>query len=229
MNITLGRNCFYVVGFTEHGVAFIVRAQNHSSARCYGLGAIRGAELLSGKTSLIAAVLPGDEDDLEMYIGMGKLKREWINEAQERIENQPIPSIDSISTAADNLEDPMFQDLKTGNAVQIVRNHVYRVTALDTTGIHTGRRRFAVFCTSCRESLHSGSTGPKYYVLQHEKEIAPRYVPVGPGSNYAKQAEVAAKWAKAMMLICLCGGTLEETANPQVRHCPRCKSEVMAG
>lgn len=50
-------------------------------------------------------------------------------------------------------------------------DHLFVVTATDELGCDTGRRRYRVVCRSCRVVVHPATTGPRWNMDSHEREV----------------------------------------------------------
>lgn len=46
----------------------------------------------------------------------------------------------------------------------------YQVAETSDTGFNTGRKRFRVVCNVCQKELHWNTTGPQFYIYNHERE-----------------------------------------------------------
>lgn len=52
--------------------------------------------------------------------------------------------------------------------------HMLTYTALAETGIHSGRRRFRVFCETCNVEVHEATTGPQHQADSHLRDVEDR-------------------------------------------------------
>lgn len=65
----------------------------------------------------------------------------------------------------------IYADERDMNAGEVVTEthdgHEFTITALDETGIHSGRTRYRVSCLTCRILVHSGSTSANAQIRFH--------------------------------------------------------------
>ncbi len=67
-----------------------------------------------------------------------------------------------------SIYDDPFPDLLHGATTMPVEGgHQFSVTPTDERAFHTGRRRFRVYCTTCRSEIHEATTGPHEAMKRH--------------------------------------------------------------
>lgn len=68
-----------------------------------------------------------------------------------------------------------LQDLPAGTILRFARDgHLFTFIPTTSLGIHTGRRRYCVVCSSCERLLHEETTGPIHLMNAHLKEPSSR-------------------------------------------------------
>ncbi len=51
------------------------------------------------------------------------------------------------------------------------KGHLFAIIATNEDGFNSGRRRYAVACTTCERLMHEATTGPLERIEQHLREV----------------------------------------------------------